>query len=249
MTQRVVATVEARMRSSRLPGKAMKEIAGKPALELLLERLSRSREINDIVVATTSSDEDNVIQDLCQRLGYKCFRGPSEDVLHRVAAAAEWAGADLIAQITGDCVVTCPEITDLAIRTFRSTGCDYLSNLMVQTYPQAVDARVFRASDLQEIDSHLAGDDSPDREHPYLYFEEHGERYKLVNLYAPARHRRPEWRLDLDYQEDLELLRIIFGDLYPSNPEFGLEDLIAYLDDHQDLREINQEMPRKPLRQ
>ena len=113
---------------------------------------SRSREDDPTGEATNPSRL--AIEDLCQRLGYKCFRGPSEDVLHRVAAAAEWAGADLITQITGDCVVTCPEVTDLAVQTFRSTGCDYLSNLMVQTYPQAVDARVFRASDLQEMDNH-----------------------------------------------------------------------------------------------
>jgi spore coat polysaccharide biosynthesis protein SpsF len=144
--------------------------------------------------------------------------------------------------------VTCAEVVDLAVQTFRATGCDYLSNLMVQTYPQAVDARVFRADDLEEIDRELAGQDTALREHPYLYFEEHGERYRLVNLYASAQHRRPQWRLDLDYAEDLELLRVLFGDLYPQNPQFSLDDLVAYLDSHQELMSINQNMERKPLR-
>ena len=236
------------MGSSRLPGKTLEEIAGKPALELLLERLAQAGEVHDIVVATTKEAEDDPIEALCQSLGYKCFRGSTEDVLGRLARAARWAGADLIAQITGDCVVTCPEVVDLAVQTFRATECDYLSNLMVQTYPQAVDARVFRADDLEEIDRELAGQDAALREHPYLYFEEHGERYRLVNLYAPAQHRRPQWRLDLDYAEDLELLRILFGDMYPQNPQFSLDDLVAYLDGHQELMSINQTKERKPLR-
>ena len=236
------------MGSSRLPGKTLKMIAGKPALDLLLERLSRAREVQDIVVATTEDPEDTPIEVLCQRLGYKCFRGSTEDVLSRVVRAARQTNCELIAQITGDCIVTCPEVVDLAIQTFRTTGCDYLSNLMVQTYPQAVDARVFRVDDLENIDQNLAGEDTALREHPYLYFEEHGDQYKLVNLYAPAKHHRPRWRLDLDYPEDLELLRILFEDLYTENPKFNLDDLVGYLDSHQYLMTLNQDMGRKPLR-
>ena len=194
---RVVAIVLARMGSSRLPGKTLKDVAGKPSLQHLLERLSGSLEVDEAVVATSDLAEDDAIEALSLSLGYRCYRGPAEDVLSRVAGASAWARADLIAYITGDCLVTSPEVVDLAVRTFRSVGCDYLSNLMVQTYPQAVDARVFRAVDIQLIDRDLAGDDPSCREHAYLYFEEHPERFKIFNMEAPPHHRRPEWRLDL----------------------------------------------------
>src|SRR5579863_6664784 len=114
-TPRIVATVEARMGSTRLPGKSMKEIVGKPVLELLLERLRRSRRIHETVVATTTLPEDDVLERLCQRLGLPCFRGQSEDVLDRVAKAAASAGADIIVEITGDCPLTCSEVVDEAV--------------------------------------------------------------------------------------------------------------------------------------
>src|ERR1700687_1790317 len=203
---RVIATVEARMGSSRLPGKSMKLILGKPVLELLLERLRRSQTIHDIVVATTTQPED---------------------VLDRVARAADWAAADVIAEITGDCPLTCPEVVDEAVRRFLKGDIDYLSNLLVQTYPQAVDFRVFRAKDLKEINETLAGEDASLREHVYLYFEEHAEKYRVHVMKAPPEYHRPEWRLDLDFPEDLVLLTKIFGALYPQNPAFTLKDLIA----------------------
>ncbi len=243
-----MAIVLARMGSSRLPGKTLMKIAGKPSLQHLLERLSGSLEVDEVIVATTDLAEDDDIQILANTLGYRCFRGSAQDVLSRVAGASAWAEADLISYVTGDCIVICPEVVDLAVQTFQSAGCDYLSNLIVQTYPQAVDTRVFRARAIQLIDRELAGDDAVVREHAYLYFEEHPERFKIFNMEAPPHHRRPEWRLDLDYEVDLRLLRRVFADLEPVAPRFGLDRLIEYLDSHPELRAINEGMTRKPQR-
>ena len=245
---RVVAILVARMGSERLPGKVLKRIAGKPALALQLERLARAREIDDVVVATSDLAEDDAIALLCHQLGHRVFRGSASDVLHRVVAAANWAQADTVVFITGDCVATCADVVDVAVRTFRSCEVDYLSNLIVQTYPQGVDVRVSRCDALERIDRQLAGDDPVVREHAYLYFEEHPDRFRIVNLYAPKHQHRPQWRLDLDYEEDLRLLRIIFGDLYPTNPSFDCTDLVDYLDVHPELLQINQGMARKPQR-
>ena len=246
---KIISTVEARMGSSRLPGKTLKYILGKPVLELLLERLSCSQTLDDIVVATSTNLEDDPIADLCEQLGFKCFRGSATDVLGRVVGAAQMTGADVIAQITGDCILTCAEVVDNAVSLFLKGNYDYISNLMVQTYPQGVDTRVFRAVDLEEIDTRLAGCDKDAREHVYLYFEEHPERYRLYNMVAPAAYFRPDWRLDLDYTEDLELLTRIFEELYPDNPKFTLGELIRFLDSHPQLKAINQNMIRKPLRE
>ncbi|MDD5657776.1 MAG: glycosyltransferase family protein [Elusimicrobia bacterium] len=236
------------MGSTRLPGKSLMLIAGKPALELLLERLGRARTVDQIVVATTVNAEDDAIVRLCGRLGMACFRGSPDDVLGRVSDAARWAKADVIVEITGDCPLTCPEVVDEAVRTFLAGGIDYLSNLLEQTYPQAVDVRVFRAADLREVHERLAGADQPLREHVPLYFEEHPERYRTLIMRAPPEYHRPDWRLDLDYEEDLMLLRRIFEALYPKKPDFSLRDLVAFLDAHPELKAINQGMLRKPLR-
>ncbi len=245
---RVVSTVEARMGSTRLPGKTLLPILGKPSLEMLLERLRWSRSIDEIVVATTVLPEDSAIEQLCQKLGLSCFRGSPDDVLNRVARAAENARADIVAEITGDCPLTCPEVVDEAVELFLKGGMDYLSNLKEQTYPQAVDVRVFRAKDLKEIDEKLAGTDRDVREHVYLYFEEHPEKYRIHVMKAPPEYHRPQWRLDLDYPEDLRLLTKIYGDLYPNNPRFTLKDLVTYLDAHPELNTMNAGMLRKPLR-
>ncbi|MBI21868.1 MAG: hypothetical protein CL780_06450 [Chloroflexi bacterium] len=246
--QKVISTIEARMASTRLPGKSMALIVGKPALELLIERLQRAKEVEQIIVATTIQPEDDVIEELCHQLNISCYRGSSDDVLDRLVRAAESINGDIIAQITGDCIITCPEITDLAIQTFKTVNCDYLSNLMTQTYPQGVDIRVFRFKDVKEIADSLAINDQPCREHPYLYFEEHPEKYEIYQLLASPKHFRPEWRLDLDYEKDLQLLRKVFEDIYPNNPHFNLENLIEYLDNNPELQSINSGMIRKPLR-
>ena len=245
---RVVAIVEARMGSTRLPGKSLRLILGKPTLALLLERLGRSTMLDGIVVATTALPEDDAIEALCHRVSMQCFRGSSEDVLDRVARAAQWQKAGVVVEITGDCPLTCPEVIDEAVRRFLAGGMDYLSNLLIQSYPQAIDVRVFRTADLVEINGQLAGDDPALREHVALYFEEHPEKYQTHVMAAPPEYHRPDWRLDLDYPEDLLLLTRIFEALYPRNPAFTLQELIDCLDAHPEWRTINAHMVRRPAR-
>lgn len=246
---KVVAIVQARMGSSRLPGKPLKMILGKPALELLLERLSLAKNINQIVVATSKNSEDDAIEDLCGKLGYICFRGSSDNVLKRTSQASDSVDAEIIANITGDCILTCSEVVDEAVEYFLKHDIDYLSNLMKQTYPQGVDIRVFRAKDLREICNIVAKqNDVSCQEHVYLYFEENPQDFRIHIMKAPHEFFRPEWRLDLDYEEDLKLLNIIFEDLYTRNPFFGLKELVNWLDTHPQYRSINQNMFRKPVR-
>ncbi len=247
--KKVVAIVQARMGSSRLPGKSLKMILGKPTLELLLERLSLANNINQIVVATSKNSEDDAIENLCSKLGYVCYRGSSNNVLLRISRAADSVDAEIIAYITGDCILTCSEVVDEAVAYFLKHDIDYLSNLMKQTYPQGVDIRVFRTKDLREICKIVnKKNDVSCQEHVYLYFEENPQDFRIHIMEAPSEFFRPEWRLDMDYEEDLKLLNVIFEDLYIRNTCFGLKELVNWLDTHLQHRNINQNMLRKPVR-
>src|ERR1700761_1949451 len=125
---KTIATIEARMNSSRLPGKVMLPILGKPALQLLVERLQRSSSLDGIVIATTTHPADAVLERLAAKLGVGCFRGSEEDVLERVLLTAQSAQADVIVEITGDCPLMDPAMVDAVVASHRTGKLDYVSN-------------------------------------------------------------------------------------------------------------------------
>lgn len=243
---RIVATIEARMESSRLPGKTLGPILGRPMLELLIERVRRARRVDEVVVATTDHAADQPIEDLARRLGVGCFRGSSDDVLDRVLKAAQAHRADLMVELTGDCPLLDPEVIDQVIALFLSGGYDYVSNALTRTYPRGLDTQVFPTRVLEEV----AGltQDPADRENVSLYIYEHPERYRLGNLEAPPELRHPEFRLTVDTAEDLALIREIYQGLYPGKPEFALADVIRLLQQQPELLEINRNIKQKAVR-
>src|SRR3954454_8823993 len=133
--ERVVATIEARMTSSRLPGKVLLPAVGKPLLELMVERLQRSRHLDAIVIATTEDASSDPLEELAERLGIGCFRGSEDDVLARVLGAARAYDADLIVELTGDCPLIDPALVDLHVERFNEGGSDYTANVLEKTYP------------------------------------------------------------------------------------------------------------------
>ena len=153
--------------SSRLPGKILKDILGRPTLELLVERVRRSKFIQDVVVATTVAPNDETTVKACEKMGVKCFRGSSEDVLDRVLKAAQANQADLIVELTGDCPLIDPVIIDSVIKHFLENNYDYVSNVLERTYPRGMDTQIFPVRVLAEVDR-LTQDPS-DRENVSLY--------------------------------------------------------------------------------
>lgn len=147
---RVVAIVQARMGSARLPGKVMKLIVGVPMIELLLARLSKATEVNEIVLATSSDKSNNPLVEHVEKLGYTCVCGSETDVLGRYLAAARQSRADVVVRITGDCPLIDPGIVDQAIRQFKSSNVDYLSNTSPATYPDGLDTEVFSIQALEK---------------------------------------------------------------------------------------------------
>ncbi len=243
---KIIATIEARMDSSRLPGKILKDVLGKPMLERLIERVKRSKFIHEIVVATTVAPNDEATIEACRKIGVKSFRGSSDDVLDRVLKAAKTNKADLIVELTRDCPLLDPEIIDLVIKHYLDNNYDYVSNVLERTFPRGLDTQIFSVKVLEEV-SKLTQDPA-DRENVSLYIYEHPERYRLGNLVAALELKRPELRLTVDTEADLNLVREIYSNLYPKKPDFSLRDVIQLLDSKPELKQVNVHIKQKPVR-
>lgn len=235
MTTGVV--VQARMGSSRLPGKVLADLAGAPVLVRLFERLARVHGAPKIVLATSGLPIDDPLAHIVQETsGVALWRGPEQDVLRRYADAARHFDLDVIVRITGDCPLMEPAVIEAVLSRFASGGFDYVDNLTPRTFPhgydvQVISRRALEAADREAVLPH-------DREHVMPFISARPERFPashVVNNAPPA----PEIRITLDYPEDLALIRGIYERLYPSNPDFGLNDILALRDREPDLFEIN----------
>ncbi len=252
--KKIVASIEARMTSSRLPGKVLMEINGKPVLEILIDRLKRSKYINEIVIATSSNDADDRIEELGKELNVAVFRGSEDDVLGRVVGAVETLKGDIIVEITGDCPLMDPEVMDSVIEEYIKNypEYDYVTNIgyvenEVREIPIGMDIRVFTFKDLKYISE--ITDDPEDREHVSLYFFRTGKnKYKLFNIKTPDKWKRNySVRLALDTKEDFQFIEKIYTELNKINKEFGLEDILNFLDENKELLKINSEVIQKTV--
>lgn len=213
------------MTSTRLPGKVLADICGKPALQRLIERLQPSALLDEITVATTALDTDNPIEDLCRSLGIRSFRGDEMDVLGRYVAAAAAFGADVIVRVTADCPMHDASVVDDAIRLFRQGDFDHVSNAVVRTYPDGLDVEVMSRDALERTASEA---EAPFlREHVTTYIR--GSRkdlavgdFRLGHLTNAEDLSHLRWTVD--YPEDLERVRRYFAVL----PEgFGWREALA----------------------
>jgi len=243
---KTVAIIEARMTSTRLPGKIMLQILGKPMLELLIERLKRATMLDQIIVATTNNLTDDVVESLTQKLGIGCFRGSEEDVLSRVLGAAHAFNAGVIVEITGDCPLIDPIVVDRVIRTYNEKRFAYVSNNLKRTYPRGLDTQVFSTKVLEEVASRTQ--DPIDHEHVSLYIYEHPETFTLFNVESDLLKKYWDIRLTVDTEEDFQLIKAIFEVLYPQNPGFTIGDIIDLLEKNKDLLDINKNIHQKKVR-
>jgi spore coat polysaccharide biosynthesis protein SpsF len=244
---RVIASIEARMGSSRLPGKVLADICGQPALTRLLRRLRRCQKLDDIILATTNSPGDEALEEWAKSEGLPCYRGSEDDVLLRVVEAHRQMKSDIVVEITGDGILLDPEILDMGITTFLENDCDVVTNVWKLSYPPSVDIQVFRLSDLEEVERTIS--DPAVREHVSLYFYEHPERYRIMHLFAPARWYAPHYRFQLDYPEDLQFIREVYKRLEPIyGDNFGLDEIITILIKRPSILCINQHSVEKAVR-
>ncbi|WP_417835846.1 cytidylyltransferase domain-containing protein [Thalassospira tepidiphila] len=244
---RIVASVEARMGSSRLPGKVLCDICGKPAIIRLLEKLKKCQMLSDIVVATSDQSADDQLADLIISEGYNVFRGREDDVLDRVVKAHMFMNTDIIVEVTGDCPLIDPDIIDQGIRTYLNNKCDVVSNTAKLSFPQGADVQVFSFDLLRDVA--LKVTDPAVREHVSLYFYENPEKYNIIHLQAPTRWFAPAQRLQLDYQEDLDFIREVYEHLLPIySINFGVEEILQLLKQKPEISKINSECHEKQIR-
>lgn len=230
--------IQARMTSSRLPGKILKPILGEPMLSYQLTRLKHCRKVDQIMVATTTRDKDDGVAALAESLNISVFRGSEDDVLDRYYRAAKTAHAETVVRVTSDCPLMDPAIVDQVITRYQDAEgvYDYVSNTLERTFPRGMDTEVFSFKALEEaagqadVDSH--------REHvtPFLYTQ--AERYRLGQVLSSSENLA-QHRWTVDTPEDFELVRRILTALHPENPQFTLADIIALLAEHPDWPKIN----------
>jgi len=235
---RVLSIIQARVHSERFPGKVLMKIQGKSILEHIINFLKFSKLTDLIVIATTTLPEDDQIEELSKFLGIKCFRGSTYDVLGRYYECAKIFNGDFIVRLTSDNPFVDPFVVDEAIRLCQEKKCDYVSNLIPQTFPLGYSAcEVITFHSLKKLYENQI--DPLSREHVTYHIRQNPTLYKIMNVCAPPNLARPNWRLTVDYEEDLELIRKIFSALYTPNSLIQYQSLVNFLDNNKELLKIN----------
>lgn len=232
---KTLAIVQARMGSTRLPGKVMADIGGVPMLRRLLDRLQAVPEIDDLVVATTINPEDDVLAAWLKYAGIAFYRGSSDDVLDRFVQAAAGRQADVIVRVTADDPLKDPGLTTQLIDIFKiDPSLDYASNTIEPTWPEGLDIEIVRLSALQR--AHREACSPSDREHVTSYIWNNPRLFKLYNL--SWNRNLSHWRWTVDRPADLELVRYIFAE-FSDRPLVGYQDIVRWLECNPHLISIN----------
>lgn len=234
---KIVAIVQARMGSSRLPGKVLKKIVGKSVIELLLSRLCQSQTINEICVATSVNTENDALCDEVIRLGYTVIRGSEANVLERFSEAAHATSADVILRITGDCPIVDPEVVDAVVNLFLQNNVDYASNIFPPSFPDGSDVEVFSKQALDT--AHTEAITIFDCEHVTPYIR--NGNFNKINL--DNVEDLSGFRLTLDETEDLRLITDVFEHFSP-DIHFSYMDVVNYLRDNLHKFNINNSLKR-----
>lgn len=246
---RTVAIIQARMGSTRLPGKVLEDLAGRTMLHHVVTRARAAQGIDAVCVATTTLDRDTPLLAAAASAGAAIFRGSEDDVLSRYVGAAEATGAELVVRITSDCPLLDPvlvgEMLALRERLVRETGpVDAYSNTFVRTFPRGLDTEIVPADVLADVAR--TTDDPRAREHVTWHLYQHPERYRLVPHVESGDRDRSAERWTVDTTEDLELVRRIYDTLGTDEP-FGREAVFDVLREHPDWRDLNAHIEQKKI--
>jgi spore coat polysaccharide biosynthesis protein SpsF len=235
--KKIDAFVVARQSSSRLPGKALALIEGKPVLELISERLRACPEISNIFFVTSDQSSDDRIEDLAKRLGVLCHRGHPDDVLQRLYTASLESKADAFLEVGGDCPLIDPAIVEQGVTIARAEGSDFTSNAFKEpfTYPVGYDFILIKKEALHRL--HGLAELESERCQPFQFVVRHPEVF--THHHFSRERNLNQWRFTLDYPEDLEFIKAIFSELYEGHRIFSFQEIEAFLQRRPDILCLN----------
>ena len=239
---RIVAIVQARVGSTRLPAKILLDLGGATALQRCVDRVRRFRGLDEVIVATTVRPEDDLVVALARRLGVRCTRGSADDVLARYVAAARAAAADVVVRCTSDCPLLDPDISTQVIDAFTSSPCDYAANTLERRLPRGLDTEVVALDALVRV---LAADPIPaEREHVTLgVYRRPGFRLRSVVPRPDLELGHLRWTLDT--LDDYRMLAALFDELGSTAATASVDDILAVLSRRPDLPALNANVPQK----
>lgn len=246
MAVRRVAILQARMTSTRLPGKVLMDLAGRPLLVREVERLQRSAVLDDIVIATTTNPSDDSVVALAHQSQVACFRGSEADVLSRYVGAARQARADVVVRVTGDCPLIDPEVLDRVVRALEAPDvlCDYASNAIERSYPLGLDTEAMFADVLFRAER-LARS-APAREHvTYYVVRERPDLFLLRSVRAAEDNSDLRWTVDT--ADDLATVRRIYVEAGLADRPLSYPELLRWVRSRPDIARSNAHVPQKPF--
>jgi spore coat polysaccharide biosynthesis protein SpsF (cytidylyltransferase family) len=237
---RRVAIIQARMGSTRLPGKVLMDLGGKTVIERVIRRVGRAALVDEVVIATTENPKDDTLARECERFDVAVIRGSEFDVLDRYYHAAKASAAEWIVRITSDCPVIDPGIIDRTIQACLDQDADYASNVSPRTYPRGLDTEVFRMEALRRAWSEARA--AFDREHVTPYFRANPEIFRITSITHDCDCSHHRWTVDTD--DDLLLLRSLYARMV-NRDDFGWRELLLLLEQEPELAELNAHVVQK----
>lgn len=236
----ITLVVQARMSSSRLPGKVMLPILGEPLLLRMIERLKQVKRIVNIVIATSDTSDDDLIESFCKKYQIDCYRGSLNDLLDRHWNVGNLTNADAVVKIPSDCPLIDPRIVDKVLDYYveNANQYDFVSNLHPATYPDGNDVEVMAFEALTQAWEEAS---KPlELEHTTPYFWENPDKFKIGNVvWETGLDYSMSHRFTIDYHEDYQFIKRVFEELYPVKPNFSLEDILTLLTNKPDIMAIN----------
>ena len=231
----IAAILQARMSSTRLPGKVMKKILGKPMILLQIERILRAEKLDNLVVATSEHKSDDEIQELCRKNNIDCYRGSLNDLLDRYYKAATEFKVESIVRLTADDPLVDPILIDSMIDKFKSSQYDLMTNSIFPTYPEGLDLTILSYKILKE--SWKLANLEYQREHVVPYALEKEDKYNIYHFKQKIDKSHLRWTVD--YKEDLKFIRKVYKKLYKKDKLFLTEDVYTLLETDASLQKIN----------
>lgn len=237
--------IQTRMGSTRLPGKVMLDICGKPVIQHVIERICQSEELDEVIIATTNLGQDDVIVKVAQKLNVRCFCGSEDDVLSRYYFAAKENNLDIVVRVTSDCPLIDPFVTGDIVRFYKDNNYDIVTNasadLSKRTYPRGLDTEVFSFETLENAFNNARRKYQREHVTPYIY-----ESSKSVYCYKNNRdHSNYRWTLDTE--EDFRLIKTVYGYLYSGVHDFYYQDILNLFEKHPEIASINECVEQKKI--